>query len=109
MRIHIERVCGSFFFFSSRRRHTRSDRDWSSDVCSSDLDGGRGAYPARLLRGGPRGGTVRAARGGEVGRASGRGRVGISGGAGLLKKKKMSSGGGYGGTRYEYKLCAVCA
>src|SRR5206468_6848333 len=25
-------------FFSSRRRHTRSDRDWSSDVCSSDLD-----------------------------------------------------------------------
>src|SRR2546421_3413243 len=43
-----ERSCGSgsgmttalwsvFFFFSSRRRHTRSDRDWSSDVCSSDL------------------------------------------------------------------------
>src|SRR5256712_9424086 len=37
-------TCGSFsisyscfFFFSSRRRHTRSDRDWSSDVCSSDL------------------------------------------------------------------------
>src|SRR5206468_7271542 len=27
-----------FFFFSSRRRHTRSDRDWSSDVCSSDLE-----------------------------------------------------------------------
>src|SRR5207249_8175405 len=26
----------SFFFFSSRRRHTRSKRDWSSDVCSSD-------------------------------------------------------------------------
>src|SRR5258706_7173543 len=25
------------FFFSSRRRHTRLDRDWSSDVCSSDL------------------------------------------------------------------------
>src|SRR3989440_7684303 len=25
-----------FFFFSSRRRHTISDRDWSSDVCSSD-------------------------------------------------------------------------
>src|SRR5216684_4518873 len=29
-----------FFFFSSRRRHTRCSRDWSSDVCSSDL--GRG-------------------------------------------------------------------
>src|SRR2546429_1972103 len=26
------------FFFSSRRRHTRCSRDWSSDVCSSDLD-----------------------------------------------------------------------
>src|SRR5437870_7885751 len=26
-----------FFFFSSRRRHTRRPRDWSSDVCSSDL------------------------------------------------------------------------
>src|SRR5437867_8893087 len=26
-----------FFFFSSRRRHTRSYGDWSSDVCSSDL------------------------------------------------------------------------
>src|SRR2546429_2535340 len=28
-----------FFFFSSRRRHTRCSRDWSSDVCSSDLSG----------------------------------------------------------------------
>src|SRR5207249_5988659 len=27
-----------YFFFSSRRRHTRSKRDWSSDVCSSDLN-----------------------------------------------------------------------
>src|SRR5690625_7061018 len=29
------------FFFSSRRRHTRWPRDWSSDVCSSDLDRSR--------------------------------------------------------------------
>src|SRR2546430_8340335 len=29
----------TFFFFSSRRRHTRFDCDWSSDVCSSDLRG----------------------------------------------------------------------
>src|SRR3712207_8995533 len=29
---------GYCFFFSSRRRHTRYWRDWSSDVCSSDLD-----------------------------------------------------------------------
>src|SRR5690606_39761696 len=32
-----------FFFFSSRRRHTRFSRDWSSDVCSSDL-------PPEILR-----------------------------------------------------------
>src|SRR5439155_9365275 len=34
----------SVFFFSSRRRHTRWPRDWSSDVCSSDLGAfGRGS------------------------------------------------------------------
>src|SRR5256886_7282380 len=33
--------CRSFFFFSSRRRHTRFDCDWSSDVCSSDLGAGQ--------------------------------------------------------------------
>src|SRR5438874_8740043 len=38
----IERL---YFFFSSRRRHTRSLRDWSSDVCSSDLQ--VGAEPQR--------------------------------------------------------------
>src|SRR3712207_8134994 len=35
----------SYFFFSSRRRHTRYWRDWSSDVCSSDLDS---TYSARI-------------------------------------------------------------
>src|SRR5699024_8809126 len=37
---HRRKKCGTSkvcFFFSSRRRHTRSKRDWSSDVCSSDL------------------------------------------------------------------------
>src|SRR5690349_11877597 len=39
-----------FFFFSSRRRHTRSLRDWSSDVCSSDLICGRnGEAPVPVL------------------------------------------------------------
>src|SRR5690606_40541089 len=37
----------SAFFFSSRRRHTRFSRDWSSDVCSSDL------ACAKALIGGP--------------------------------------------------------
>src|SRR5690606_39722589 len=31
-------VISLVFFFSSRRRHTRFSRDWSSDVCSSDLE-----------------------------------------------------------------------
>src|SRR5690348_17902242 len=35
-----------FFFFSSRRRHTRWTGDWSSDVCSSDL-----LFPAPNVRG----------------------------------------------------------
>src|SRR5687768_18121293 len=34
-------VVALYFFFSSRRRHTRCSRDWSSDVCSSDLGGSR--------------------------------------------------------------------
>src|SRR6266700_6845520 len=42
-----ERVESFFFFFSSRRRHTRFSRDWSSDVCSSDLAGERAAEPLR--------------------------------------------------------------
>src|SRR2546421_2812404 len=41
------------FFFSSRRRHTRSDRDWSSDVCSSDL--GPRLRPRGSVTGTPRG------------------------------------------------------
>src|SRR2546427_11950353 len=46
------------FFFSSRRRHTRFDCDWSSDVCSSDLE-----YQAKELLSGfdvpvPRGGVA---------------------------------------------------
>src|SRR2546430_13047633 len=48
-----------FFFFSSRRRHTRFDCDWSSDVCSSDLylptvscaELGRITTPVLLVRG----------------------------------------------------------
>src|SRR5437868_9117245 len=46
-----------FFFFSSRRRHTRSKRDWSSDVCSSDLKQNRKEHPCagveRSSRSGP--------------------------------------------------------
>src|SRR5690606_40649294 len=40
-----------FFFFSSRRRHTRFSRDWSSDVCSSDLRDDPG-FPGDALAGG---------------------------------------------------------
>src|SRR5207302_5590820 len=37
-----------FFFFSSRRRHTRFSRDWSSDVCSSDLNAEYDSITGRL-------------------------------------------------------------
>src|SRR5699024_11853120 len=37
LQVLLTRLHQHFFFFSSRRRHTRSKRDWSSDVCSSDL------------------------------------------------------------------------
>src|SRR5215208_7936534 len=38
-----------FFFFSSRRRHTRWPRDWSSDVCSSDLAIGQRGHAENAL------------------------------------------------------------
>src|SRR5688572_33490669 len=38
-----------FFFFSSRRRHTIFDCDWSSDVCSSDLDATIAPVRSQLL------------------------------------------------------------
>src|SRR5205814_6238363 len=49
----------SCFFFSSRRRHTRCLRDWSSDVCSSDLSDLVGEYQETIL--------VRNAKGYNVG------------------------------------------
>src|SRR5262252_10301730 len=75
------------FFFSSRRRHTSSLCDWSSDVCSSDLP--ELAYSWRkvmptLAAAGP------ASR--EIGRASCRERVWISVVAVSLKKKQIAHG-----------------
>src|SRR2546422_9331568 len=76
-----------FFFFSSRRRHTRCSRDWSSDVCSSDLDRARSRCrcPDRAGPGGSSG-PAGAARGRSEER-----RVGKSvdlGGRRIIKKKK---------------------
>src|SRR4030066_469040 len=75
-----------FFFFSSRRRHTRFKCDWSSDVCSSDLDQHPPIGERRLMD--HVGQRVHRRRRNEIGRAAGRGRGEISGGAGSLKKKK---------------------
>ena len=47
--IRVVAVTGVHLFFSSRRRHTRCSRDWSSDVCSSDLDGIDGTF-ARMAK-----------------------------------------------------------
>src|SRR5688572_32701456 len=100
------------FFFSSRRRHTRFDCDWSSDVCSSDLlhvedvAAVRGellqaeAQLARLVPVARRADaadvqrtvrpghdTVGAGLEAEIGRASCRERVEVSAGAGSLEEK----------------------
>src|SRR5438270_12194378 len=75
---------GFVFFFSSRRRHTRFDCDWSSDVCSSDLSrrGFHLCQPGRdVLR-----------RAGRHDQRSEERRVGKSvdlGGRRIIKKKKM--------------------
>src|SRR5256886_13165077 len=102
-------------FFSSRRRHTIFDCDWSSDVCSSDLGApgqflavGRelraavrrlvvlrqvlrlalavGGHAPQVVVGAPR--LVDLRRGGEVGRGAGRGRGEGLVVAGSIKKKK---------------------
>src|SRR6266481_6005065 len=44
------RVC-AYFFFSSRRRHTRWNCGWSSDVCSSDLERGADVEAVKTLTG----------------------------------------------------------
>src|SRR3712207_7957982 len=67
------------FFFSSRRRHTRYWRDWSSDVCSSDLPsrssrllGHRPALTETCGTGGSRVGLFRERNGAENGRRGNR-------------------------------------
>src|SRR5690625_6976674 len=63
------------FFFSSRRRHTRWPRDWSSDVCSSDLGDLAECTPARRARGGGTSGLGPLAAAGIHGHAGGAGRI----------------------------------
>src|SRR5205809_1297474 len=96
-----------FFFFSSRRRHTRCSRDWSSDVCSSDLcrldsssRAGAGLFPVAATANSPAPALLELSRRHdqrpaspqtqnipigsvvEIGRASWRERVCIAGGVG---------------------------
>src|SRR2546430_16310910 len=54
------------FFFSSRRRHTRFDCDWSSDVCSSDL-----VVPLRMASSAPSSAMTRSSSAVSVGNGSG--------------------------------------
>src|SRR5438093_13212344 len=105
------------FFFSSRKRHTRLVSDWSSDVCSSDLEVGReGGRRAggRLHRddGPPRDRGYGDHRDlGQIGRASCRERGYISRGAGSIKEKTGVTQGiknnGYRREKKQPKLPAV--
>src|SRR6266567_5200329 len=81
------------FFFSSRRRHTRFDCDWSSDVCSSDLtaESGRGLKAgcrcAARSPGPRRAGSPASARRSEERRV---GKSVDLGGRRIIKKKKKN-------------------
>src|SRR5207302_3761330 len=109
-----------FFFFSSRRRHTRFSRDWSSDVCSSDLARRESmtsvpdSSPQRtrrppdrqsrdrrsailllcvlgVIHGGELAGAQEPSAPQEIGRASCRERVEVAGGAGAGEKKTVGA------------------
>src|SRR3989475_11206862 len=102
-----------YFFFSSRRRHTRFDCDWSSDVCSSDLAtcgacrprpaGPAGSGAARGGGAAPRRRAATSARN-QIGRASCRERVEISVVAVSLKKKKKDNVSGVHGGESQMDL-----
>src|SRR5689334_25429181 len=84
----------SVFFFSSRRRHTRWNCDWSSDVCSSDLSPEEPlfrsivAMPSGLQGSSPPSSDRSLAERQQIGRASCRERVLMWGGAEALKQTR---------------------
>src|SRR6266550_7208480 len=88
MTISVERLF-FFFFFSSRRRHTRCSRDWSSDVCSSDLRSFAASWSAGIaIPWGPSRAVLASAT--EIGRASCRESVDL-GGRRIIKKKNKKN------------------
>src|SRR2546422_6997420 len=77
-----------FFFFSSKRRHTRCSRDWSSDVCSSDLELIRACVREDRDLGVPRGRALHQAPGRDRKSVVEGKRVDL-GGRRIIKKKKQ--------------------
>src|ERR1022692_5181640 len=88
-----------FFLFSSRRRHTRLQGDWSSDLCSSDL-GALGGAPGRQ----PGRAVTHRIPAAQIGRASCRERGEISVVAVSLKKKTNENRKGTGPAKGERDL-----
>src|SRR2546430_16842124 len=83
----------TLFFFSSRRRHTRFDCDWSSDVCSSDLFAtGPGQEEPAPARPGP-GPTPQPPPRLRDPKSGVEGKRGDLGGRRIIKKKKKKSNG----------------
>src|SRR6266511_6116863 len=78
-----------FFFFSSRRRHTSFSRDWSSDVCSSDLHNLNNPIVFVIIEG--RGLSSSSARNDAIDRKSGvEGKSVDLGGGRIIKKKRKN-------------------
>src|SRR5207237_2364966 len=98
-----------FFFFSSRRRHTRFKCDWSSDVCSSDLaSGGWQTSPAPLHVPGPSqsssGSTTpfpHAGQAGSVGSWTGALGGWMTASGARSEERRVGEGGGDRGWLYE--------
>src|SRR5688500_20306777 len=95
------------FFFASRRRHTRLQGDWSSDVCSSDLERHRACGPGRRtptarrlppLGQAPESGAIirepGRERAAQIGRASCRERVWMAEDDGAEERKRGEKAGG---------------
>src|SRR6266487_618308 len=93
------------FFFSSRRRHTRWTGDWSSDVCSSDLDKIASGAMAVNTSGGQLSAGQAGAAGGMHGLVEAVTQLGGRGGERQVPDARLALVAGYGMVLYRHGAC----